>query len=272
MATPNVFTETQERNQQSILTAVASEEAPVFVEERAVPLSVDKSGNLRVVVSGGLSGSLYNYTTSVKEQDDFISGNTTSTQVGKLGWGWSGGAGVYSPNVANHPGIFTRSTGASGGTVAYTYLVPATGTGHNNGLVNGAYTVTYVVRVDQADTDTAVRVGVMQTYTADPPDNGMYFEKLYADTNWFAVTRSSSTQTGTRTDTNVAVSTDFIVMTVERASATVTTYYLDGVLVATHSSNIYTGLLNPSFHIINQSGTKTLSIDYFELDRRDLTR
>jgi hypothetical protein len=50
MATPNVFTENQERNQQSMLVAVASEEAPVFTEERATPLSVDLNGNLRIII------------------------------------------------------------------------------------------------------------------------------------------------------------------------------------------------------------------------------
>jgi hypothetical protein len=47
----------------------------------------------------------------------------------------------------------------------------------------------------QADTNILVRVGVASEMTSDPPTDGVYFEKLAADTSWFRVGRASGTST-----------------------------------------------------------------------------
>lgn len=127
--------------------------------------------------------------------------------------------------------------------------------------------MTFVVRLNTNDTDTAVRVGDFQSAQNDPPSSGDYFEKLYADTNWFYVTRSGGTQTGSRTDTGIAVSTNWITFRINRASDSSIDFYINGTLIGSQTANIPTAVaLNPGLHIVNQAAaSKTIDIDYAKI-------
>ncbi len=210
----------------------------------------------------------FNYQTAPEPfEDDFVGGSTTSGSVGKLGWYTGNGSSNYRVSEANHPGIFRRDTSSSAGTIAHLNLVSATGSGQNNGFLGGTRDMTFVVRLNTNDTDTAARVGDFQTANNDPPSSGDYFEKLYADTNWFYVTRNGTVQTGSRTDTGIAVSTGWITFRINRASDASIDFYINGTLIGSQTANIPTSMaLNPGLQIVNQSAaSKTIDIDYAKI-------
>jgi hypothetical protein len=258
MATPNILQETQERNKQDVNVAVASEDAPAFTEERSVPLSVDRQGRVRVVLDEAVGGGLYDYTSEIKLQDDFMFGTNSSGTLGSLGWNLSGGAVSYQASVENHIGIVRRTTSAVSGTVSFTSPQGAGG-----GIPDEhAYTVTFVVRSNNADAETTLRVGVMDDLTSAPTD-GIYFERLAADTNWFCVTRASSTET--RTDTGVAGDTNWHTFTIER-TATSAIFTLDGTVESTQTTNLSTSNLIPAVQMTNTAAAdKSYDIDYAEI-------
>jgi hypothetical protein len=268
MATPNILQETQERNKDDVNVAVASADAPSYTEERSVPLSVDLNGNLRVVIDNSVLGA-YDYTKYIRLQDDFLSSGTSTLNVGSLGWSVGNGATTMLAPETNAIGIVRRSTGTSTGTTASLYLSNGT-----HDVLNSTHTFTIIwrCRVPSSDATTTVRIGAANSSTSATPNEGIYFEKLDADTNWFAVTRSSSTQAA-RTDTNVAVGSSFDVFRIMCAGGVIT-FYINGILVATRSTNVPTSTgVNPGTTITNsENAAKFLEHDYFELDLSGLTR
>jgi len=114
------------------------------------------------------------------------------------------------------------------------------------------------------DSDAQYRIGLANASLGDPPDDGIYFEKLAADTNWFAVTRGSSTQT--RTDTGVAVSTSFASFRIHRkSSGSQVCFSVNGSVEVCNTANIPSA----SMVFFAQSDTattaaKNLRVDYVE--------
>ena len=216
---------------------------------------------------------LYPYKSSVIFQDEFLSGSTTSGVIGSLGWGFSNGTTSFLVSETNRMGILRRDTGAGVGTVTSLRLninTSATFTG------NIAHDILWMVRANNNDADTAIRVGVATpTFTTDPPTDGIYFEKLYADTNWFCVTRSAATGLETRTDSTIAVSTNFVTLAhqlvVSPTSSAI--FQINGTTVCTHTANITTVFVSPWTHIVNQVGAaKTLDHDYVQFRVYGLAR
>lgn len=211
----------------------------------------------------------YDYKTGFRFQDEFFSGNVTVGSVGNLGWSVGGGVATTAPlSEANHPGIIQRSTGSTAGQFAY-LLLPFT----QGNLLAGTLDMTFIVRLNTNDSDTTTRIGAMYLINTTPTD-GLYFEKLAADTNWFYVTRAASTQTGSRTDTGIAVSTGWITMRIVRTDDTSVAFYLNGTLIGTQTANIPTAQgTSPGLQIVNAANAiKTIDIDYFEMIRTGMTR
>lgn len=122
--------------------------------------------------------------------DDFMSGGLT-TPIGDLGWTLGAGTVTDQDGVADHPGIKRLSTGASAGTLAYLRLSSGKPV-----LPASAWELRFILALVQAgtDTDVMVRVGLCDDPSSDPPATGIWFEKLYADSGWWAVARTSGTQ------------------------------------------------------------------------------
>lgn len=212
---------------------------------------------------------LYNYKTGYRFQDDFLSGNVTTGSLGNLGWGTGGGVAATSPvSEANHPGILQRSTGGSSGQTAYLHLAFTQGD-----LLAGSADMTFLVRLNTNDADTLVRVGSMYLINTTPTD-GLYFEKLDADTNWFYVTRAASGQVGSRTDTGIAVSTGWITMRIVRNASATVAFYLNGAYIGQQTANIPSAQgTTPGLQITNSAAAiKTIDIDYFEITTTGMTR
>lgn len=206
----------------------------------------------------------YYYRANLFEQDDFTTGTTSSGQIGKLGWNSSGtisqGAGTQ-----DHPGQVFISTGASQGTVARVNQF-----GTVVFLISQTHGILWVAKMGQVDAFTDVRYGASDGWTANPPTNGIFFERLAADTNWFAVCRSGGVQT--RTDTGVAFSTNWITLEYRRDASSVA-FFVNGSLVATITTNIPVAGGAFGCHIVNgEALAKTMNVDYSEYYIRGLVR
>lgn len=210
-------------------------------------------------------GVLYPPQSSIIIQEEFISGGTTSGQIGAYGFGATSNTGIAS--IANRPGIFRTTTSAVSGTIGRMQLYSST----SNALFpDNQHEVLWIVRLNTNDANTTVRIGSMNSTTASPPSVGIYFEKLDADTNWFCVTNSAAE---TRTDSGVAVDTNFNVFKYTRNSTGVT-YEINRVPVCgTHTADITSSYVVPSTQIINSAAAeKTLDHDYFEMKYTGMTR
>jgi hypothetical protein len=80
-------------------------------------------------------------------------------------------------------------------------------------------------------------VGIANAITS--PSNGLFFRSTDGG-NWFAVTRSGGVETGTATDTGIPLSIGTFrrLKIVVNSTATSVSYFVDGVLIATHVTNI----------------------------------
>lgn len=229
---------------------------------------------LAVVVAIGISHAselrtqkniLYPPQSSIIIQEDFLSGGTTSGDVGRYGFGATGNTGLAS--IANRPGIIRTDTSAVSGTIARLQLYSASS---NTITPDNQHEILWIVRLNNNDANTTVRIGSMNSTTVSPPSVGIYFEKLDADTNWFCVTNNAA---DTRTDSGVAVDTNFNVFKYTRNSTGVT-YEINRVAVCgTHTADIPTAQIVPATQMINSAAAaKTLDHDYFEMKYTGMAR
>jgi hypothetical protein len=200
--------------------------------------------------------------------DEFATGGDSSGTIGSLGW-FSAGTITTPSATTRNPGQRQIDTSAVSSTQAR-----ITALGSSIGVFDPAVftRLVWVVKLNHNDTDTAVRLGMGNNTSSNPPVNGIYFEKLLADTNWFLVTRAASSQT--RQDSGVAATTaDFVTFSVVRDTLGVS-FFINSVLVSIPiTSTIPTTYLNPMAWIINgAAASKTLLVDYFEIRQTGLER
>lgn len=212
--------------------------------------------------------SLYNYANSLALQEEFISGSTGTGAIGNLGWIFSGGTLSHISSETNAIGLIRRDTTAVINTMTRMGLNPSLNTvifGSSN------HRMTWRYRLNNVDVTTVVRFGVSDGFAGNPPANGIYLEKLAADSNWFCVTRSGGVQT--RVDSTIPVSTTFITFEYSRSPSLVQ-FFIDHVSVCGDiSSNIPSVLMVPGNHILNTDAvSKILDIDYFDIQIFDLVR
>jgi hypothetical protein len=225
------------------------------------------NGSAIVLVVTGSNASLYDYSTSVKMQDDFISGTNVNGSIGALGWTAFGGTSQAGGSDTNNPGLIQRDTSAVSGTVAYMILSGSQSIIFPQLIIDE----TFIVRANVIDAFTSIRSGITSNAQTSPPSNGIYFEKADADVNWFAVTRKANVET--RTDTLVAVISNFVKFRIVKNGTSSVLFYLNNVLIATHITNIMVGSSIPFCHIANSNAvSKTLDIDYFEMIVTGLVR
>jgi len=211
---------------------------------------------------------MYPYQSTIELQDDFIGGLTTSGAVGGLGWKLSNGTVAVQVSEANRPGIVRRDTSAVSGTTAALLL-------YNSSLLfsmTQPINTTFITRLNTNDANTTVRQGLRDNSSGLQPTEGVYFEKVDADTNWFCISRMGGVET--RTDSTIAVSTNFAKFQVSKNSSG-TTFKINGATVCNSpvSTNQPTGLNNFTVNITNSAAaSKTIDIDYFDLTYTGLTR
>jgi len=203
---------------------------------------------------------MYPYQATVEIQEDFLSGGSASGSIGTNGW-LLGAAGLSQlTSEANRIGIIRLDSTAVSGTIARMFLYAS-----NAGIdPSASFSTTSAIRLNSNDANTTTRIGLMNAVSANPPNEGVYFEKLDADTNWFCVTRAGSVQT--RTDSGVAITTAFTTMSVTRSSSGAVFSIGASSGVCTHTANIPTTFITPAYQIINSAAaSKTMDVDYFQL-------
>lgn len=202
---------------------------------------------------------LYPYRSMIEQQDDFMGGNTTSGSIGVLGWSSAGTLTAAVSSTANRLGLVQIDTTAVVATQARINF------GQNSVVFDPSlpHSILWALKLDTNDANTTFRFGSSNPVQNNPPANGIYIEKLDADTNWFCVTRSGGVQT--RTDSTIAVDTNYHTFTYTRTSSGVVFSYDNTAICGTHTTNIPTTFIDPVVYIINSAAaSKTATIDYFQ--------
>lgn len=219
------------------------------------------------VVLGSGAAAILNPLTTFFLNEEFASGTNASNGLGMLGWSSSGGTITMQAGEAGRPGILRRDTSITQNTDAYTFI--KAGTQHIV-VPTDTFDLLWLVRVNQADANTRVRIG-MATSTADPSTDGLYFERLETDTDWFAVSRIGSS-TG-RMVTGVTMDTNWVRLRIRRTSASTVAFSINGGADVSTASTTnagqqpYTFITNPT-----AGAAKTLDHDYFHLLVSGLSR
>ena len=200
---------------------------------------------------------LYPYHNIIELQEDFLGGATSSGTLGSLGWFVTGGTTTSIAGEAGAPGIIRKDTSAVINTVA-SLLLSGTQTSIDTTAIHNSI---WRTRLNTNDANTEVRIGMSNTCTVIAA-SGYYFEKDAADTNWFAVTNNGAT---TRTDTGIAVDTNWHYFTIQRRSGEVR-YQIDNGAFITITTNIPAAGTQPCAQITNTAAaSKTIDFDYFQL-------
>jgi len=198
-------------------------------------------------------------------QEDFLTGTSVSAQIGTHGWN-SAGTISNRPGETNRPGIIRVDTGGVSGAIAR-----INGLGSDNFIPDQNHSVMAYYRLNTNDANTTTRIGSGNSFGSVSPSNGIYFEKLDADTNWFCVARSGGVQT--RTDSTIAVNTSFNSFRYVRNSSGVQYFINNTSVCGTISTNIPTTALSPGTTILNSAAaSKTLDLDYIEFRMYGLVR
>lgn len=210
-----------------------------------------------------------NYRTTYWVKDDFSSSIASNGTVGELGWAGSNGTITnLAATGTGHPGVIHLDTGATQNTIC-NIEIDTVGTG----MIWSAelFDITFVVRVNE--TDSQIRLGMMGAGSSDPSANGVFFEKLQADTSWFGVSRKGGVQTRSSTS---ATSTNWVTLRLRRLSSTTTGFSVDGAAEVTDSGTNadVAAAVQPFVQIKNTAAaaSRTMDVDYFEMMISGLSR
>lgn len=202
--------------------------------------------------------------TTIDVSDDFISGLTTTGNIGNLGWSFTGTSAVSANSLsANHPGVIRLTSTATLNTL--TALYPRVTAGTGIATFSAPFDMTWVAALVQVDANTQSRLGASIDPSSQTPANAAYFERLGPDTNWFAVTRATSVET--RTDTGIAADTSYHKFRIRRISAGNYGFTIDANAEIVVTSNApTTGNWQPFAQMYNlEAAAKAIEIDFFQL-------
>jgi len=213
----------------------------------------------------GVLGRPIDFITQAWEYDDFTGGSFITGAIGKLGWQWAASANPY-----------IGSSGLAFGELgALVFGVSAVGNCYlalgSPGLAEllsagSMFDNVIIIKPHTLRVDVTWRAGLVDTAGSkiDPTD-GMYFEKLPADVNWFAVTTSGGIET--RTDTGVvADGTKRRFRMVHTSPPNTISFYIANNLVAAHTTNLFNGLAIAWLALKSTSaGIRAWRVDYWDI-------
>jgi hypothetical protein len=233
----------------------------------------------RVILDGGAPAAITPVADNWKSVfvfDDFVNCELPS---GFLAWGAISGYIIYITNgynlgevYAGHPG-FLRITNNNNGEDNGIYLHPI--------YANEFDLVQFVVLCDATIGATDgylfglldASAGLGDTFAIDGTAEGIYFNAVYGDTNWRATTTDSG---GTaQTDSGVAVNaTHWFMLEIKRTATNTFAFYVNGSLVATHTTHISANILSPIICMYSNNGSQAFHIyvDYFGMQLAPLTQ
>lgn len=215
-------------------------------------------GSQLVSMAFGTGMTLYNYKLTFSCQDDFLIGSQSSGSIGSLSWLSAGTITVQGSN-GSYIGRYQLDTGAVSGTMARITFASSA-----NFASTKLHNILWIIQFVSVDANTTIRIGAVNGIAANPPDFGIFFEKLDGDTTLFAVARTSAVET--RVNTGYTLLANNIAVLMYRRFSDRVEYYINGQLVATITTNIPSALISPIASIINSAAAaKTIVIDYFEM-------
>lgn len=206
------------------------------------------------------------YTRYVCLRDEFFGGAAATGLIGEIGWNVFGGNISTGGGIANEIGFYILGSSTTINTTSTIYTQ-----GSGSVIAPGSWDIVWRVRGSGKDANATMQVGVQDTVTTVTPSNGIYFQALDGDTNWFCVTRAAGVQT--RTDSGVAVSTTaFQALRHVRSGSASVSFYINGIPVCTHTTNIHAVNTNSVVAIKNSAAAnKSIDIGLFAL-RAEVTR
>jgi hypothetical protein len=224
---------------------------------------------------GGTDTDIVLFDADVKmfEWDDFLSGSYTLffAGTGKLGWflNGAGTGGADNFTESGHPGIVNLFTGAGAGSTIYMYTPQSAS---NTGFVvfQDNWDVLTIVKLDNVDANTEFQFGLGGTIVTFGPS--CRFEKLYGDTDVFAVTDSGIGST--RQSVLTPVAGEWYQFRI-RKSGTDVVFSIDGVDVATINTTLPGGTIGLAMQYgltNNAAANKQLLVDYCDMLLTGLSR
>lgn len=198
------------------------------------PTSTDGS----VTIAGSDFSALKKYRTFVEHFEDFLDLNNIQTGT----WFFSTGSrkNAETANGGNAPGILRYEAPSSGTTEARQARVIVFGAGETIFEAR-----VRIVTLPTAGEDFVVSVGMMSNNTDQNNNYGSWFlfDRTLSTTKWYV--RNTVTTSSNKTDSDTGITctanTWYRLRAVINAGATSIGYYIDDVLVATHTTTIPTG-------------------------------
>ena len=181
--------------------------------------------------------------------DSFFGGGVTSLTATPGHWYIPAGA---LTNVAE-PGrssvkLFTSAATSGSNSAMFSSTTARSGFAPNAvGVSSSAWLREWTVAFGETNNTVTQRLGLhcASSLSVTNPDQGIFFQRNAADTNWKAVTQTTDGSAETETDTGVAISTAWRKFKISRATNTANIlFFIDGVQVASHSTNIPTQMCN----------------------------
>lgn len=198
--------------------------------------------------------------------DHFCFGSTETGEVGELGWSFTGGTAAYIAPQDGRPGILSRTSAATSGSVTSLYPLSAA----NIGLLlkSNLQEVSWSFHQPGNTNVATYRIGVASDAAGNPPSDGLYLESLPTNTNWFTVRRRAGSET--RQDTGIPVSNAWTDLRIRRVGADNWEFYVNGgafqVIYTIGNIPLETTALLPFSQVIpNSANARTLNHDFFSL-------
>lgn len=202
----------------------------------------------------------------------FVGEGITAGDLGTLnsGTGAAVSANAAGLSDADHVGVYSCTTGTTSTGRACAAYMEATNVVLGSGRATSLGIVKLTTLSDGTDTFTTTG-GFQDTFTGDSVD-GVYFRYTHSVNSgqWQCVSRSNSVETVT--NTSIAPSTSaFQTMFIDiNAAGTEALFYIDDVLVATHTTNIPTGIARVTGHGWNHrksvgTAARILQLDLYEV-------
>jgi hypothetical protein len=195
-------------------------------------------------------------------EDDFISAIQIATFInpGILAWfPFNLVADMVNTSVfsTSHPGIASLDVAA--GVVNWLIIPPLPS-------VNSFDALRFIMRLDAPlNAGDVYRIGILSTLII--ATEGIYFQYTFGDANWKTVTDDGGGQT--LNDAGVAFNAaNWVLFEIRRKTLNVFEFYINQILVATHSANISTSNIQyPIMYADNTGGTNfKFYVDYFSIE------
>lgn len=198
--------------------------------------------------------------------DEFVSpigflADPSGVMIGNLGWDVGGDTSFV---------IVAMIDQVHYGIAVFTNSVNTTGVINLNGIISEAFSFVQIIAACESmlDAGDGCILGLVESvsFSIDGSTNGIYFRREYTEANWHAVTTDGIGTTDT--DTGVPFIADtFFVFDIKYSSGAIK-FYINQVLVATHTTNIYTAdIMRPLIGMQDPGSTSAFNIkvDYFAM-------